>query len=142
MTEQKVSEATAARDQKPQPYRGFIARFPRAILEVTKISMYGTKKHNVPLNDMSFKTIPGAEYNMVEAECRHLLKEAIEGPVDQDTGFEDLRDTILHKAEKAWNAMADLEVALYQIEEARFAKLSQEVMEDAETGRKPGLGEL
>lgn len=115
-SDQKVSEATAARDQKPQPYRGFFARFPRAILAVTEVSQYGTIKHKVPLDDMSFKTIPGAEYNMLEAECRHILKEAIEGPIDRDTGYVDQKSDILHKAEKAWNAMADLEVALYQAE--------------------------
>ena len=112
-TTTEISKATAARAGKPQPYRGFIKRFPRAILAVAKVSMYGTVKHEVALDDMSYLTVPDADYMFAEAECRHLLKEAIFGPVDTETGYKDQGDDIiLHKAEKAWNAMADLERAL------------------------------
>lgn len=107
MSEKKeFSAATLARQDKPQPLRGFIRRFPRAILAVTAVSQYGTKKHEVPLQDNSFVDVPEAEWSYGEAEMRHVLKEAIEGPWDADG------DDLLHKAEKAWNAMADLEVAL------------------------------
>lgn len=101
-----MSAATRARYSKPQPYRGFIARFPQAILAVTAVSQYGTTKHEVPLDDYSYLDVPDAEVNYIEAECRHILKEVLGGPYDEDG------DDLLHKAEKAWNAMADLERAL------------------------------
>ena len=107
-----MSIATKARYEKPQPYRGVLARFPRAILEIAKVSAYGTVKHELPMGDVSYLDIPGAEVNFVEAEVRHLLHEAIHGPVNEEDG------DLLHKAQKAWEALADLEVYLYQREQS------------------------
>ncbi len=104
----EMSKATKARYDKPQPYRGVLARFPRAILEIAKVSVYGDKKHERPFGDVDFLDIPEAEVSFVEAEVRHLLKEAIHGPINREDG------DLLHKAQKAWEALADLEVYLYQ----------------------------
>lgn len=106
IAESKLSAATKARYDKPQPYRGVIARFPRAILALAEVSAYGTKKHELPLDDKSYLEVPDAEYMFVEAELRHMLKEAINGPYDGDG------DQLAHKLEKAWNALADVEVFL------------------------------
>ncbi len=106
----RMATATRARYNKPQPYRGVIARFPRAILEIAKVSRYGATKHEKPMGDTSYLDVPDAEVNYVEAEVRHLLHEAIHGPVNDDD------DGLLHKAQKAWEALADLEVFLYEEE--------------------------
>lgn len=106
-----MAENTKARYEKPQPYRGVLARFPRAILEIAKVSKYGTEKHELSMGDVSYLTIPEANVNFVEAEVRHLLAEAIHGPINNSDG------AMLHKAQKAWEALADLEVYLYEREQ-------------------------
>ncbi len=107
-----LSPATRARYDKPQPYRGVIARFPRAILDIARVSKYGAIKHQVSMGDMSYLDVPDAHVNFVEAEVRHLLHEAIHGPTNNED------DGLIHKAQKAWEALADLEVYLYEEERA------------------------
>ncbi len=112
-----MAPATKARYSKPQPYLGVLARFPRAIMEIAKVSSYGAMKHQKQMGDMSYLDVPEAEVNYVEAEVRHLLHEAIHGPInDDDAG-------LIHKAQKAWEALADLEVYLYQEESQMMPEL-------------------
>lgn len=104
-----MSDATAEKYSKPQPFNGVIARFPRAILAVAAVSVDGTKKHQVPLDDVSYRDLPDAKNLYGEALCRHLLREAIEGPVDPEFDH-------LHAAHAAWDALARLEVLLIDME--------------------------
>ena len=46
-----------------------------------------------------------------DALVRHLIAEAIEGPVDADT-------QLLHAAQEAWNALARLELILRKKDKA------------------------
>ncbi len=121
----KMAPATKARYDKPQPYLGVLARFPRAILEIAKVSKYGTSKHHLAMGDMTYLVVPQADVNYIEAEVRHLLHEAISGPVNAGDGG------LLHKAQKAWEALADLEVYLYQAEEAEAYALEAMAVEEA-----------
>lgn len=103
-----MSSATAAKYAKDPVWAGVLARFPMALREVAKVSAWGTRKHNVPIDDMSFLTIPDA-YRIYSDACgRHLLDEAVEGPVNAADG------DLLHAAQLAWDALARLEVFLRQ----------------------------
>lgn len=107
----KLAGATQAKYQKDPVYRGVFARFPRAMRAIARVSRDGTVKHQVPLDDMSFLDVPDAQFVYKEALSRHLVDEQIEGPVNaQDGGH-------LHAAHRAWCALADLEVALRDMEE-------------------------
>ncbi len=101
-----LSKATAAKYQKIPVFQGTIGRFPRAMREIATVSVFGANKHQVPMGDMSYLDVPDAENVYLNAESRHLVAEVIEGPANHEDG------ELLHKAQKAWNALADLEVYL------------------------------
>jgi uncharacterized protein YecT (DUF1311 family) len=104
----KLAAATIAKATKPTVALGCVARFPRAMTEIAKVSAFGSKKHNVPMGSMAYLDMAGAANAFREAELRHVVAEIIEGPINREDG------DLLHKAQKAWNALADLEVYLYQ----------------------------
>lgn len=104
--QQELSEATKAKYGRPQVFLGVVGRFPRSMLEIARVSEYGANKHGRAMTDMSFLNVPDAEHVYAEAEARHMAKEALEGPINAGD------DEMLHKAQKAWNALADLEVYL------------------------------
>jgi hypothetical protein len=103
-----AAAAAAAKATKPSVALGCVARFPRAMTEIAKVSAFGSIKHNVPTGSMSYLVITNATNAFREAELRHVVAEIIEGPINREDG------DLLHKAQKAWNALADLEVYLYQ----------------------------
>jgi hypothetical protein len=78
------------------------------MLEIAKVSQFGWKKHEIkfPEGNWNYLDVPGAETVYLEAESRHLVAEVIEGSINAQDG------DVLHKAQKAWNALADLEVYL------------------------------
>ena len=102
----KLAAATAAKYKKVPVLQGAIQRFPRALREIAIVSVFGAKKHDNPMGDMTYMDVPDAENVYANAEGRHMLSEAIEGPRNYEDG------DLLHKAQKAWNALADLEVFL------------------------------
>ncbi|KKL85283.1 hypothetical protein LCGC14_1956270 [marine sediment metagenome] len=102
----KLAAATTAKYAKIPVAQGVFAHFPRALREIAKVSVFGAGKHEVPMGDMSYTDVPDAENVYQNAEARHMLAEAIEGPRNYEDG------DLLHKAQKAWNALADLEVFL------------------------------
>lgn len=101
-----LSPATKAKYTRDQVYLGMIARFPRAVKEIAKVSVYGSEKHHREMADMSFLTVPDAYRTYTEALSRHLVAEAVEGPKNPQDGG------LLHAAQAAWNALARLEVLL------------------------------
>ena len=103
----KMAAATAAKYSKVPVILGAIGRFPLALQEIAKVSKFGCEKHKVPMGDMGYLRLPGADTMYLEAEGRHILAEQTEGAINNEDG------QLLHKAQKAWNAMADLEVYLY-----------------------------
>lgn len=93
---------------KPMPYKGFIQQFPRAIIEVSRISEFGAKKYAWN-NWHKFKDTDRVD----EAMTRHILAEAMGDEVDFDS-------ELMAAAHTAWNAMARLELMLREIEEVTF----------------------
>lgn len=89
---------------KPQVVRGVLHYFPRAILEIARVSEAGANKYEWD----GWKTVPDGVSRYTEAMGRHLLAEAIEGPLDSGAGG----TRCLHAAQVAWNALARLELAL------------------------------
>ncbi len=101
-----MSEATKEKYSKPPAARGVVTRFPRAILELAKLSQYGTTKHEVSIDDVSYRDIPDGEGVLLDAQVRHICQEAITGEVNEDDGGH------LHATQDAWNALARLEIIL------------------------------
>lgn len=86
--------------------QGCLNRFPLALMEVAKVSVFGGTKYNKEPGDMSYLDVVDAAVVYRDAEARHMLKEQVEGPINREDG------DLYHKAQKAWNALADLEVFL------------------------------
>lgn len=107
------AKATRQKEEKPQPLRGVLHRFPRAILRLALVSKMGTDKRGIPLEDMSFADDPESYTRYGEAVVRHLLMERIEGPINSDPADQGFH----HDEQAAWDALARLECRLRQEEE-------------------------
>lgn len=116
-----LAPATAAKYAKPDVYSGVLYRFPRSMLEIAKVSAFGTKKHNVHAADRSYMDIPNAFDVYSAAVSRHLINEAIEGPVNLDPND----GGMLHAAQLAWDALARLEIFLRNREQNLPAPLTK-----------------
>lgn len=87
--------------------RGVLHFFPRAIRAVAERSEHGNKAKYAWAG---WKETPDGINRYGDALSRHVVDEAIEGPVDTESGQ-------LHAIAVAWNALARLELIL--IEEER-----------------------
>lgn len=109
----KFNAATMAGYSRPQVVTGVLARFPRAMKELAKISGFGCAKHGVPAGDMGFLNVPDAYPFYTDKVGRHLVDEAVEGPVQSDPQM----PGCTHAGAAAWNALARLEVLLRNLEQ-------------------------
>jgi hypothetical protein len=82
---------------------GCFRYFPRALLAVAMVSKSGADKYQVEFREKAW--LAYTESDILNSEGRHMLKEVIEGKYDSDSN-------LLHKAHKAWNALAALEKEL------------------------------
>lgn len=83
--------------------RGLINRFPRALQAIALVSEYGARKYGAY---DGWEQLPDAKARYNDALGRHDLLASIEGPYDDnDSG-------LAHWAQRAWNALATLELAL------------------------------
>lgn len=89
-------------------YQGLIDYFPRAVLEVAKVSQEGARKYSWK----GWETVPNGPARYSDALARHLVAEAIEGPRDANTGM-------LHAAQVCWNSLARLELILREMEDRK-----------------------
>lgn len=105
---------------KPKVVRGALHYFPRALEEVAKVSEFGASKYLWN----GWESVPDGVSRYAEAGTRHVLKEKIEGDIDSDSG-------LYHKAHKAWNALAELELFLRE-EEAKSSP--EKVTDERRTG--------
>lgn len=105
--EPKLAEATNAKYTKVPLFRGCLQMFPRALKAVAEVSRFGAQKHEKMLGVNTYLTVPDADTVYRDAEARHLVAEQLEGPYNEEDAM------MLHKAQKAWNALADLEVYLF-----------------------------
>jgi len=86
-------------NRKQQPlYSGVLKYFPKALLEVSKVSLAGNKQHN---NGKSLYWDKTKSTDHLDALSRHLLDA---GKIDDDG--------MLHSAKVAWRALANLEMEL------------------------------
>lgn len=84
--------------------------FPRAQMALAAVSMYGLRKYATSnAAGSGWQEVPdGMRRYGDDAERRHKLLSKIEGPYDvQDSG-------LAHLQQRAWNAVAELELALQQ----------------------------
>ncbi len=81
--------------------RGAFGYFPRALIEVAKVSQFGATKYAWK----GWETVPDGVVRYTDALGRHLLYEATGENRDPDSN-------LLHAAHAAWNALARLELML------------------------------
>ena len=81
--------------------------FAKALLEVARVSTYGAEKYT----DSGWRDVPDGIKRYFDAEYRHNNAVHRGETVDQESG-------LLHLAHAAWNALAVLELALTQEQEA------------------------
>lgn len=93
---------------KPPVHQGVMVYFPRAILEVARVSEFGARKYTWN----GWRSVPDGVVRYSNAMERHIAKEQIEGTYDLESGGAGLR----HAAQIAWNALARLELMLEQEE--------------------------
>lgn len=86
---------------KPMIRKGFLEQFPRACMEIAKVSEFGANKYTWN----GWQSVPNAIERYGDAGQRHAVKALIEGPIDSESGY-------LHAAHEAWNALARLELIL------------------------------
>lgn len=93
--------------------RGVLQYFPRAIEAVANLSKYGSKKYSWA----GWRKVEDGIGRYSDAEGRHIVKEAVEGPWDL-TALNDPKfpTNTLHKTARAWNALATLELSLEEME--------------------------
>lgn len=104
-----LKEPGAKADEGKSPIvRGCLQYFPRAIKMVADISLRGASKYSWK----GWESVPDGEVRYADALGRHIIDEAIDGPIDRDTGC-------LHKGQVAWNALAALELYLRSLEKGK-----------------------
>ena len=95
-----------ADDGKSPVMQGVLQYFPRALLEVGRVSKAGAEKYSWK----GWERVSDGPIRYGNALVRHILLEDMEGPYDRDTG-------LLHVAQEAWNALARLELILREMED-------------------------
>lgn len=105
-TQSATGKIGVSGQDKVSVIRSALDRFPRALLEVAKVSEYGCWKYGVPLGDRDFLRSPTIIEDCTDALGRHKIAEVLEGPVNARDG------DMLHAAQLAWNALARLEAML------------------------------
>ena len=90
---------------KSSARRGVLEYFPRAILEVGKLSCFGAEKYDWD----NWEFVEDAINRYGDAEIRHICEAAISGETDPESG-------LLHAVHAAWNALAVLEMKLREKE--------------------------
>lgn len=84
-------------------FSGVLAYFPDALLAVSRVSKAGNDKHN-PGEPLHWAR--GKSMDQLDALTRHLLDVAKNG-----TQAEDSETRVMHLAEVAWRALAELQLA-------------------------------
>ena len=93
-------------------WQGAISYFPRALLKVADVSLYGANKYSWK----GWEKVPNGYARYSDALCRHLVKEDIEGIYDLEIGNDPKYPAeILHASQVAWNALARLELLLREL---------------------------
>lgn len=107
----ETSAALAAKQAKAPVAGGVVQLFPRSMHILAMLSKAGADKYGTTVSTIQFLDTPGAYELHTDAMVRHIVDEALEGPVNHKDGG------ALHAAQAAWNALARLEVFLKNVEE-------------------------
>lgn len=87
---------------KAPVYQGLFKYFPRALKAVANVSGYGFTKYK---SWGGWVNVPDGENRYGDAVGRHTLDEQVDGLYDAESD-------LLHAAQRAWNALAVLELML------------------------------
>ena len=90
MADQKLKQNKG----KSPVYQGCIAYFPRALMEVARVSEYGAGKYQVPYTEQGWRLVDPDDLR--DAMCRHIIDRVIEGDINSVDG------DLLHQAQAAW----------------------------------------
>ena len=97
-----MTSVAKVKAEKPKLFRHLINLFPRALIEVSKVSAMGEYKHG-------YKSFMNDEYpaeGFIDANVRHVFGLALGGEINIEDG------NVYHKAQQAWSALASLEKIL------------------------------
>jgi len=98
---------------KSPVFRGVLQYFPRAVLAVGGLSLYGANKYTWE----GWRTVPDGIGRYGDALGRHAAKEAIEGLWDMEVVNDPKYPAnVLHATAVAWNALARLELIIEKME--------------------------
>lgn len=98
---------------------GVFWRFPRALMEVAKVSKLGAEKYEVVLPDNNCLNVENGFNRYADADGRHLLLRAIEVMNTEKGGALPPEGVnIRHLAQHAWDALCILEMELIEEEKA------------------------
>ena len=104
-----MAEGKKFDEGKAPAFQGLAEYFPRALLAVADISLYGKQKYG---SYGGWPNVPAAGYRYADALWRHLLAFARGEVVDPESNK-------LHNAHAAWNALAVLELELRHMEKSK-----------------------
>jgi hypothetical protein len=93
---------------KSPVFQGLLDYFPRACAAIAEVSAFGASKYAWK----GWESVPDGINRYENALARHILHESIEGPLTKDSN-------LLHKAHRAWNDLASLELYLRSIDNVR-----------------------
>jgi hypothetical protein len=88
--------------------------FSRALWQVAAVGTYGAHKYS----ENGWLQVPSGIKRYSDAHLRHSLRRWVGEDVDPETG-------LMHLAHEAWNALAVLELAVRQIENAGIVDLEK-----------------
>jgi hypothetical protein len=121
-----AKEAGSKLDAGKSPvFQGLLDYFPRACLAIAEVSAAGAAKYSWK----GFAEVPDGVNRYANAGARHILYEAIEGPYDNT-----MIPPQLHKAQKAWNSLAELELYLRDVK-VQDSGHSSDVQQKHEVGK-------
>ena len=102
-----------------KPDASLLQFFARALLEVAWVGTYGQRKYTRG----GWQDVPDGRTRYSAAMLRHYFDELVSGTFDTDEYMDrpdmaEFKGTIRHDAQVAWNALARLELALREEENA------------------------
>ena len=107
-------------NEKAPVMTGAFLLFPRAMIEIAKVSKLGADKYGVILPDRNWLEVENNYNRYTDAVGRHLLGEAINGPTNLEGNTE-----VLHAAQAAWDALCRLEIYLVNQERSKSKTIDE-----------------
>lgn len=119
-------------NEKAPVMTGAFLLFPRAMIEIAKVSKLGADKYGVTLPDQNWLEVENNYNRYTDAVGRHLLGEVINGPTNVEGNTE-----VLHAAQAAWDSLCRLEIYLVNQERNRPKTIGEWVVIKEATNPAP-----